>query len=153
MRRTFWLLVAISTVVALAGCHHLSTMEIGRGPIDVHKKLPYPMFMCMGLTCDQMVYVDNCGFETADGTAITTLELHRGQRICFENVSDCDITIKYSTDLFAETHPYVTIYPEDCTNMTVTSTATDADCTVELVCACGAMSDGHSNPDVVIGDD
>ncbi len=152
MSSTFRMLAAISMGLALAGCHHVRTMKIERGPIASRQVVSPGESTCLGLPCDQTVYVDNCGFEDSSGKAIQ-LVLNRGQRICFKNVSTCEITIKYSTALFARSEPYVTISPEECTNLTVTSDATDADCTVELVCECGSMGAGHSNPDVIIGDD
>src|SRR5688572_30178537 len=145
-----YLIIAAVTVMALSGCRTVNVSSIHRGPIEVHPDLPYAKFVCTGLLCDQLVYVDDCDLEDASGTAITELVVDNGDRICFRNISDCKITLKYSTDLFARSDASFSLAKDECTNVTITSSAT-ASYRIELICECGgARGDGSSNPTVRI---
>lgn len=150
--RSSYRLVLIMIVMALAGCRAEET-QMKRGPIEVRPVLPYPMLMCSGLGCDVMLYVDNCELKDASGNTLSDITVHHGDRVCFKNTADCNITVRYSTDLFARSSPYFSLGPDECVNVTVSQGATES-YRLELICDCGGASGaGSSNPTVRVGED
>lgn len=151
MKRSHWLYATVLIALCLTSCH-VRTTAIKRGPIEVREQVLNPAMMCSSLWCNQKVYLEDCNLADADGNTLSEIVVKNGERVCFYNRSSCDITIKYSTDLFARSESYVTIAQDECTTLTVASDATDS-YRIELICDCGSKGEGHTNPTVRIGGD
>lgn len=142
---------AMGLAIGLAGCStYPGRQSIARGPIEVRDTRTYPDYI-RWLPCSQIIYLDQCGLEDEDGNALSEILADPGDRICFTNRSNCDIVIRFDTDLFGRSQPFVSLGPDESVNLSV-NLETGGDYELEIICQCGAQEgDDSSNPTVRVG--